>query len=736
MTNRPAAAHHMSVVPSAPEQQSHAHMLLPHLERLDLLLQQEVHRVDLDPDDRLGLAALMSSSENVQARIDMPEGAPDWTAEPVRTCPPAPIVAGRLALLVSHFGLSNLERDILLLSLMPRLDRRYAALFAYVQPHKPNQDWPTLELALRLLGVPASNRLDETGALGTNAPVFRFGLIVDSSGKRREEVPLSLEACASVHAFLVGGTPPVPPLCARWWEADIAATTASTTRAMPTSPSPSTSTMTARGVANGAASGVLPDAALVASLVTGWAAQDGLGPVAMLRGAQGSGRLSSLTQAAAQAHRPVLQLWLNELPEADSDAWSMLQRVLRDARLWSAGLILYGVDEFAVARAALFAAFSRQIDGHPCPVAVMMEAETPLTWVGERAHVLFEMPQRSFAADQQALSAQVTSRFAGHTLDEDDFQALTQRFRPSPQVLGVVMDEVAQYRIATQCDAPLTKAQLGKALALRSQRHFGKLAQRVTPTRALRDVMLSPETERQINEVMATIRHRDAMLDRGFAQKLGRNTGISALFYGDSGTGKTLAAEALAEALGVDLIKIDLSTVVNKYIGETEKNLSRIFDLAARDAGVLFFDEADALFGKRSETKDAHDRHANIEVSYLLQRLENYAGLVVLSTNHRENLDDAFTRRITFMVEFKFPDAAVQERLWRAIWPEQVPVSAEVDFGKLTVSADVAGGNIRNIAWLASCFAEEEGEAMVGWRHLNRAISLEYKKLGRIRWSD
>jgi len=123
-------------------------------------------------------------------------------------------------------------------------------------------------------------------------------------------------------------------------------------------------------------------------------------------------------------------------------------------------------------------------------------------------------------------------------------------------------------------------------------------------------------------------------------------------------------------------------------------------------------------------------------VSYLLQRLENYAGLVVLSTNHRDHLDDAFTRRITFMVEFKFPDSEVQERMWRAIWPEQVPVSSEVDFGKLTVTANVAGGNIRNIAWLASCFAEDDGEMEVGWRHLDRAISLEYKKMGRIRWKD
>jgi SpoVK/Ycf46/Vps4 family AAA+-type ATPase len=172
--------------------------------------------------------------------------------------------------------------------------------------------------------------------------------------------------------------------------------------------------------------------------------------------------------------------------------------------------------------------------------------------------------------------------------------------------------------------------------------------------------------------------------------------------------------------------------VVNKFVGETEKNISRIFDLAEADAGVLFFDEADALFGKRTETKDAHDRHANIEVSYLLQRLENHPGLVVLATNHRSQLDEAFTRRLTFIVRFSYPDAALRERMWRGIWPQQVRLAGDIDFADFANKAAITGANIRNAALLAACLASEEGASCVGRTHIERALHRELVKIGRI----
>jgi SpoVK/Ycf46/Vps4 family AAA+-type ATPase len=204
--------------------------------------------------------------------------------------------------------------------------------------------------------------------------------------------------------------------------------------------------------------------------------------------------------------------------------------------------------------------------------------------------------------------------------------------------------------------------------------------------------------------------------------------GISALFAGASGTGKTMAADVLARELRLDLYRIDLSSVVSKYIGETEKNLRRVFDAAEAGGAILLFDEADALFGKRSDVKDSHDRYANMEVSYLLQRMEAYRGLAILTTNLKDALDTAFLRRIRFIVRFPFPDATQRAEIWQRIFPSQTPTE-DLDVKKLA-KLNVAGGNIRNIALNAAFFAADAGEP-VGMKHLLQAAQSEYVKLER-----
>jgi SpoVK/Ycf46/Vps4 family AAA+-type ATPase len=201
--------------------------------------------------------------------------------------------------------------------------------------------------------------------------------------------------------------------------------------------------------------------------------------------------------------------------------------------------------------------------------------------------------------------------------------------------------------------------------------------------------------------------------------------GISALFAGASGTGKTLAAEVLGSALNLDVYRIDLSAVVSKYIGETEKNLRRVFDAAEGGGVVLLFDEADALFGKRTEVKDSHDRHANIEVSYLLQRMEAYRGLAILTTNLKTSLDQAFLRRIRFVVQFPFPDAERRTEIWRRVFPQQTP-SENLDFEQLG-KLNVAGGNIA----MRAAFLAAEAEEPVEMKHLLQAAKSEYVKLER-----
>jgi SpoVK/Ycf46/Vps4 family AAA+-type ATPase len=217
-------------------------------------------------------------------------------------------------------------------------------------------------------------------------------------------------------------------------------------------------------------------------------------------------------------------------------------------------------------------------------------------------------------------------------------------------------------------------------------------------------------------------------LEWGFGEQGGRGLGITALFAGESGTGKTLAAEVLARDLQLDLYRIDLSAVVSKYIGETERNLRRVFDAAEESGAVLLFDEADALFGKRSEVKDSHDRYANIEVSYLLQRMESYRGLAILTTNLKAALDAAFQRRLRFIVQFPFPDQTLREAIWRSTFPARMP-RAEVDFGKLA-RLGVTGGGIRNIAVNAAFRAAELAEPL-SMAHLLQAAHHEAAKRER-----
>ncbi|MGK7913164.1 MAG: ATP-binding protein [Synechococcus sp.] len=254
-----------------------------------------------------------------------------------------------------------------------------------------------------------------------------------------------------------------------------------------------------------------------------------------------------------------------------------------------------------------------------------------------------------------------------------------------------------------------------------------ELAQRIDSSAGWEDLVL-PDKERGILKDIAThIQHRSQVYERwGFGSKSGRGLGISALFAGGSGTGKTLAAEVLGHHLQLDVYRIDLSSVVSKYIGETEKNLRRVFDAAEGGGVILLFDEADSLFGKRTEVKDSHDRHANIEVSYLLQRMEAYRGLAILTTNIKSAIDRAFLRRIRFVVQFPFPDAAQREAIWQRMFPAQTPTEG-LDCKKLA-KLHVAGGNIRNIALNAAFFAADNKEP-IQMKHLLQSAKSEYVKL-------
>jgi AAA+ superfamily predicted ATPase len=258
------------------------------------------------------------------------------------------------------------------------------------------------------------------------------------------------------------------------------------------------------------------------------------------------------------------------------------------------------------------------------------------------------------------------------------------------------------------------------------------LARRIEARFHWDDIVLPDDQKAMLRELVATVQHRRKVLGEwGIGRKLASSDGVTALFAGPPGTGKTMAAEVIAAELGLDLYKIDLSAIVSKYIGETEKNLERIFSEAERTDAILFFDEADALFGKRSEVKDAHDRYANIEISYLLQRMEAYNGVTILATNLRANLDDAFTRRLHFSVDFPFPDAGDRLRIWHTLFPPELPREPQLDFAEMARRYKLAGGGIRNIIVSAAYLAASNGE-VVTMEHLAHGARREMQKMGRL----
>ena len=292
--------------------------------------------------------------------------------------------------------------------------------------------------------------------------------------------------------------------------------------------------------------------------------------------------------------------------------------------------------------------------------------------------------------------------------------------------------EVALASAHARGDGPPSAADLERGARDASRTRLGDLAVRVEPRAGWNDLVLPEEPFGLLRSVAAFLRHRDLVLSEwGYERAVGGGQGLKVLFAGESGTGKTMAAGVIAGDLGLDLFRVDLATVVSKYVGETEQNLDRIFAAAEGSNAVLLFDEADALFGKRSEVKDAHDRYANIEVAYLLQRMEAYAGAVILATNLRANMDDAFLRRLDVLVEFPFPEAADRRRLWQGLVPPEAPVADDVDLDVLADRFRLTGGSIRNCSVTAAFLAADEGGAITMQRLL-RAIAQELRKQGRL----
>jgi hypothetical protein len=583
--------------------------------------------------------------------------------------------------LAQRVGLSPFEADVLLLAVAAELDPSVAPLCARVPG--PGLPYPTFALALRLF---------ENGgwdALAPNRPLRRLHLVTVDEGNG--VVNGRLRADERVVNFVKGLDHLAEQLNT------LRTPLAAGDGAGPTPTQGEAVDQIVRRVHSGAS------AAVVVNLV-------GADSV--------SKRLVAEAAAAAVGHYPI-RVPITNLPGAGHDLETVIRLWERDSLLSPLALYLDGSDEIgdagpdargsvdrllARARGLVFLD-SREVWPNLDAAALVVDVPTPSTAEQQEAWLA--------VLDDDGLAASLAAQF---DLDIPAIQALAREYQ----------NDQGEMWSAT----------------LRSTRpQLDLLAQRVEPKAVAADLVVPSEVADQLDRIKEQVRFRATVhTDWGLVDRTSRGLGISALFAGESGTGKTLAAEVIAHELGLNLYRIDLSQVVSKYIGETEKNLRRLFDAAERGGTILFFDEADALFGKRSEVRDSHDRYANIEVNYLLQRMESYRGLAILATNMKAALDQAFTRRLRFIVDFPFPGPAERERIWRRAFVARLDTSG-LDFARLS-RLTLTGGGIQNVAVSATFAAAAAPGHPLTMGMVLAAARLEYRKLGMpvnevdFRWDD
>ena len=405
---------------------------------------------------------------------------------------------------------------------------------------------------------------------------------------------------------------------------------------------------------------------------------------------------------------------------SSGDLSSVVSVLGREALLRNAGLVLSPIEAFE--RHAAEVVF--QLARLPVPVVLTGTTAWDPSW-SDRVPLILEASRLTVGERTELWRRELGARADG--VDVGDIAA---QYIFGPRQISAAI--TAAEALARSTHRPPRDADLRRGARSQNAAGLERLSRRIEPAVSWDDIVLPDKALRQLRELTNRARNRELVLaDWRMRPGGGRGTGVTALFAGDSGTGKTMAAEVIAGDLGLDLYTVNLATVVDKYIGETEKNLERIFVEASRVSAVLLFDEADAIFGKRSEVRDAHDRYANIESAYLLQRMETFDGLAVLATNLRANLDDAFTRRLDMVIDFPLPDEAARLALWRRCLAPPVPCRDDLDFSRYAEPYPLAGGNIRAAAITAAYLAAETGSA-IDDNHITTAIQQEYRKLGRL----
>ena len=593
---------------------------------------------------------------------------------PESTGPPA--VA--LERICEKFKLTPFERDLLLLCAGCELESRFSEACAAAN-HDPRLIWPTLGMAFTALEGP------HWSAIGPEGPLRYWRMIEISPGAGLVRSPLRI--AERILHFLTGIS------CIDDRLQSIV-----------------------RRLECHAAGNPAPYTACAARVAEYWASAGGVSRPVLLVG-RSCGALLVAEEISRMQGLPCFTMRATDIPQATDERAQIARLWTREALLTGAPLLiatgegdaqdtarLTGFLDMACGPIAVEVRESSQLEpiaGFPIRVPSMTVPERKAIWVESLGDAALSMNgSLDRIADYFDLDAGAI-RLAG----------------------AIVRDAAAKHTGSNTAELAWQECRVHAC------RSFEGLARRIQPRATWEDLILPEAQKDTLHQIAAHLRQRSVVNGEwGFAERYSRGLGVTALFAGASGTGKTMAAEVVAHELDLDLFQIDLSGVVSKYIGETEKNLRRIFDAAENSGAVLLFDEADALFGKRSEVKDSHDRYANLEVSYLLQRMESYRGLAILTTNMKHALDASFLRRIRFILQFPFPSAVERSRIWQRVFPAQTPVGT-LDFARIS-QLNVAGGVIRNIAVHAAFLAADQGTE-VGMEHVLRAAKAEYAKLDR-----